>query len=407
MKTAAAHSLARAAIAAWTDSAAAVARGMPADAALRDWLRARRELGSRDRRFIGEALFSRWRWHGWVARASLSDPCALALAYLLDAAQPHPAATALIGTERPVPEPAGAVAVEQKAAMFTAWAGTEVALPHLVPSWFIDAVDPSIDRPRLLASFQERPPTWLRMPDRTREPALKLLAENKAVVREDHRLHGAYALAAPLAAPLLDALAALGVQVQDWSSQCVGAACAPQPGERWLDACAGAGGKTLQLAESLQQRGGIVATDLRADALARLRERAARASLQHIETRPASQPLPRHHFDGILLDAPCSGTGTWNRNPDARWRTTPAQLEAAARTQRDLLATCAPALKPNGRLLFAVCSITQVETSHTSPTPLSPAPPTCPHGQPLRQGTLLLPADGPGIGMYFSTLKYV
>jgi 16S rRNA (cytosine967-C5)-methyltransferase len=155
-------------------------------------------------------------------------------------------------------------------------------------------------------------------------------------------------------------------ELQDIGSQAVGALCAPQPGEVWWDTCAGEGGKTLHLADQMQGRGQVFASDKAEWRLAKLRQRAARAGVQNYQTAvwAGTAPLPFNvKFDGILVDAPCSGVGTWQRNPHARWTCRPQDVHELAQLQLQLLTHAAAALKPGGRLFYAVCTLTRAETS--------------------------------------------
>ena len=158
-------------------------------------------------------------------------------------------------------------------------------------------------------------------------------------------------------------------ELQDVTSQAVGALCAPRPGESWWDACAGEGGKALDLADRMQNRGVIWATD-RADwRLQRLRLRAARAerfNLRWALWDGGGKPPTTLKFDGVLVDAPCSGLGTWQRNPHARWTTTPDDVAELAVLQTQLLHHAAAAVKPGGRLFYAVCTLTREETTEVA-----------------------------------------
>jgi 16S rRNA (cytosine967-C5)-methyltransferase len=145
----------------------------------------------------------------------------------------------------------------------------------------------------------------------------------------------------------------------------VALACDPKPGQTWWDACAGEGGKALHLADLMENRGLIWATDRSPRRLERLRERFARAERFNVRTAhwdDAARRPTRVAFDGILVDAPCSGVGTWQRNPHARWTCSPADVAELAAVQRRLLDQVAPALKPGGRLVYAVCTLTRSET---------------------------------------------
>jgi 16S rRNA (cytosine967-C5)-methyltransferase len=146
----------------------------------------------------------------------------------------------------------------------------------------------------------------------------------------------------------------------------VGHACVPQPGETWWDACAGEGGKLLHLADLMRNKGLIWASDRSARRLEVLKKRAARASVfnfRAVTWNGGPQPPMKTRFDGILVDAPCSGVGTWQRHPHARWTVSPGDVRELAAVQRQLLDRVAGSLKPGGRLVYSVCTLTRSETT--------------------------------------------
>lgn len=155
------------------------------------------------------------------------------------------------------------------------------------------------------------------------------------------------------------------IEIQDEGSQLIALACNAQPGIQMLDYCAGGGGKTLALAAAMKIKGRIVAMDLEANRLAKARERFRRAKVSDIiEARPLSDEKNRkwlrrqkQSFDSVLVDVPCSGTGTWRRNPDMRWRTYGPSLEELLPVQQDILEKVAGTVKPGGRLVYATCSL--------------------------------------------------
>ena len=149
--------------------------------------------------------------------------------------------------------------------------------------------------------------------------------------------------------------------MQDLGSQLLLETLGLGPGGRWLDACAGAGGKTLQLARLVGPTGTVVAHDIRRAALDELGVRAARARLGNV--RPTLQPPGAGDFDGVLVDAPCSGSGTWRRSPHLKWTTTPALVTERAALQTQLLANFAPCVRRGGRLIYATCSLSPEENS--------------------------------------------
>ncbi|MCC7465107.1 MAG: class I SAM-dependent methyltransferase [Saprospiraceae bacterium] len=150
-------------------------------------------------------------------------------------------------------------------------------------------------------------------------------------------------------------------EVQDFSSQKVAPLLAPEPGMRVVDACAGGGGKTLHIAAMMQNKGSIIALDTHAWKLDELRKRARRAGASNIDTRPieSKKTIKRlyNSADRLLLDVPCSGLGVLRRNPDAKWKLQPDQIELLRKTQQDILQSYAPITKPGGRMVYATCSI--------------------------------------------------
>jgi 16S rRNA (cytosine967-C5)-methyltransferase len=150
-------------------------------------------------------------------------------------------------------------------------------------------------------------------------------------------------------------------EVQDFSSQQVATALAPEPGMRVVDACAGGGGKTLHLAALMQNKGSLIALDTHAWKLNELRLRARRAGATNIDTRPIEnrKTIKRLYntADRLLLDVPCSGLGVLRRNPDAKWKLTPESIDNLRVTQQEILSEYSPIVKPGGKLVYATCSI--------------------------------------------------
>ena len=151
------------------------------------------------------------------------------------------------------------------------------------------------------------------------------------------------------------------IEVQDEGSQLVALLTDVRPGQQVADFCAGAGGKALAMAARMGGKGRVVACDVSEGRLIRARERIKRAGLDNIEPRLLSDERDRWvgrqkgKFDRVLIDAPCSGTGAWRRNPDARWR--PTDLAALVDLQARLLDSAGRLVKPGGRLIYATCSL--------------------------------------------------
>ncbi len=155
------------------------------------------------------------------------------------------------------------------------------------------------------------------------------------------------------------------IEIQDEGSQLIALACDVKPGMQVLDYCAGGGGKTLALASAMRIKGRIVAMDLEAGRLAKAKTRFKRAKVSDIiETRPLSDEKSRkwlrrqkQSFDVVLADVPCSGTGTWRRNPDTRWRNYGPDVADLIAVQADILERVAGVVKVGGRLVYATCSL--------------------------------------------------
>jgi 16S rRNA (cytosine967-C5)-methyltransferase len=153
------------------------------------------------------------------------------------------------------------------------------------------------------------------------------------------------------------------IEVQDEGSQLVALLVDARPGMRVADFCAGAGGKTLAIAAQMQNRGKIAACDVLEGRIERAAVRFARAGVHNVERKALSserdQWVKRHAgtFDRVLIDAPCTGTGTWRRNPDAKWKLKPEDVAELGEIQRSILYSAWRLVKPGGRLIYATCSL--------------------------------------------------
>jgi 16S rRNA (cytosine967-C5)-methyltransferase len=178
-----------------------------------------------------------------------------------------------------------------------------------------------------------------------------------------------------------------GIEVQDEGSQLAALLSAAKPGEQVIDLCAGAGGKTLALAAMMQGKGRLIATDHDKRQLAPIHERLSRAGVHNADIRtPKGEDDPLSDIyasaDLVLIDAPCTGTGTWRRNPDAKWRMRPGALEVRLKDQVEVLDRAAALVKPGGRIAYITCSVLPQENSeqirrfisrHSDFTVVSPA----------------------------------
>lgn len=157
------------------------------------------------------------------------------------------------------------------------------------------------------------------------------------------------------------------IEIQDLASQIVSRIANPQPGETWWDTCCGEGGKTLHLCHLMKNKGQVMATDKVMWRLNKLKMRAARSKVfnYHIKQWDGlhnRNPGGAKRYDGILIDAPCSGIGTWQRNPDGRWRSSQESVMEMSKTQYQLIKKVWNSLKPGGKLVYSVCTMTSAET---------------------------------------------
>lgn len=320
--------------------AAARGRGAPADRIFSEWFRTRRFAGSGDRRAVREMVYAAIRACGEVPETGR--------AAMLLLARRDPVLAALFDGSRHAPEPILPGEAAAEAGFAPEWAERKLRASGL------DDAD--------LAALLERAPLDIRI--NTLKAALADLPEAGAPTIAPHAVR----FAPGTAVEQWPAYQAGAVEVQDAGSQLACAAVGAGPGEAVVDLCAGAGGKTLALAAAMDNRGTILACDADRSRLSRLDPRAARAGATIIETRliDGGRELTglhdwRDRADAVLVDAPCSGTGTWRRNPEARWRLDPRELERLTALQARLLDVGAELVKPGGRLVHVVCSLIDAE----------------------------------------------
>jgi 16S rRNA (cytosine967-C5)-methyltransferase len=234
-----------------------------------------------------------------------------------------------------------------------------------VPDWLKTEMDES--PAAWLQQLQREPALWIRPKQGLETRVVPTLGKCAPAAVENPEIKtNAYRYTGITDLYRTDEFQAGEFEIQDLASQLVGHAAAPKPGETWWDACAGEGGKTMHLSDLMQNKGLIWASDRSLRRLAKLKERAARAKAFNFRAAQweGTAKLPtKTKFDGILVDAPCSGIGTWQRNPHARWTTSPKDVHELAAVQQQLLENVAGSLKPGGRLVYAVCTLARAETT--------------------------------------------
>ena len=298
-----------------------------------------RAFGSRDRRLYRELIYTTLRYLPWVEPLLETDAEA-AVRLVASVAADTPATRAFRAEYAAAVPPPGDKA-------------------ELLPAWFREHC-PEIFNGDELETQLRRAPLWLRLQTDLGGRAA-VLAEFEARGwrwQASTLLPEAIQIQDEVDVTQTDAWKAGRIEVQDLGSQLVLETIGIHRGERWLDACAGAGGKSLQLARLLGPEGLVDAYDIRAAALDELALRARRADIRTI--RITHEP-PAGAYAGVLVDAPCSGSGTWRRSPHLKWTTTPALVEARAALQLRLLTQFSHCVKPGGNLVYATCSLSHRE----------------------------------------------
>lgn len=322
--------------------AAARAQGAPADRILSDWFRASRFAGSKDRREIRELVYRAIRACGPIPLTGRSA--------MLRLAETDPALLLLFDGSG-----YGPAAIEE---------GELVAESGVAPAWLAERLAASGVSGAEAEALLERAPLDIRVNALKADRAALELPEPGQPLPTAQGLRLPHGTAVEQWPAYVEGL----IEVQDAGSQLACQAVGAGPGETVIDLCAGAGGKTLALAATMANRGTLIAADTDRARLSRLGPRAERAGALVAETvlldpgRELEALVPWHgQADAVLVDAPCSGTGTWRRNPEARWRLTPEALDRLTALQARLLDLAERLVRPGGRLVYVVCSLLDEE----------------------------------------------
>jgi len=350
------------------------ARHRPAALALADWGKASRYAGSGDRSAVGNLVYDVLRRRGSIAaRMGASTPRALVLgaagrALGLDAAQIAGAADGSRHALAPLTD-------GERAALERTEPLRDGEMLADIPAWIIPALRQALGDglPAEAAALSERAPVDIRVNTlkTTRENVLAELASLGPVAT--HYAPNGLRFAAPEGAgrtPNVEAEPAHGkgwFEVQDQGSQIAALLADARPGHEVLDLCAGAGGKTLALAAAMKGKGRIIAHDSDKTRLRPIFERLTRSGAKNVEILAAGDAETlsdmTERFDRVVIDAPCTGSGTWRRRPDAKWRLKPRNIEQRQSEQRDVLAAATPLVKPGGRLVYITCSLLPAENT--------------------------------------------
>lgn len=313
--------------------------GAAADTLIARYFKDRRYAGSKDRRAVRELVYAAIRRSG--------DRPASGRSALLGLAEQQPDLLAAFNGSPHAPRPIDA--------------HEERAAENPIPAWLMTRFDPLVGQDEWSALL-ERAPLDVRVN--------RLKADRSAVAgiipdAVPTRLSPiGLRLPAGLSVEDTDAWRSGRIEVQDEGSQLLALAAEAQAGMTVVDLCAGAGGKTLALAAEMANRGRLIASDTDRGRLSKLRPRLERAGVTIVDPRLLDPGRERDALsdlrgraDLVLVDAPCSGSGTWRRNPETRWRLTPERLARLVALQAQLIGLAAELVRPGGTLVYAVCSL--------------------------------------------------
>ncbi|CAM2834565.1 RsmB/NOP family class I SAM-dependent RNA methyltransferase [Rariglobus hedericola] len=359
---------------------------------LQQLLAREKRFGSRDRRLYRELLYTALRHLPWIdARLATDTPDDAIRATAWLAADT--AATRAFRAHWTAGWPEVPATVAERARHLSADPAA------LLPAWFAEHCPAAFQSPAFDA-LHTRAPLWIRLQTDDATPVLAEFEARGWSVQPAPVLSTALEVLAEADLTTTDAYARGLIEIQDLGSQLLLARLSPAPAGHWLDACAGAGGKTLQLARLLGTSGKVDAHDIRASALDELGTRAARARIANIRILSAA---PSGTYDGVLIDAPCSGTGTWRRAPHLKWCTTPQTITNSATVQRQLLERYAPLVSAGGQLVYATCSLSRQENEDVITAFLAAHP----EFTAAAPASMLLPSDYNTDGYFVAPLRRV
>jgi 16S rRNA (cytosine967-C5)-methyltransferase len=340
---------------------------MPADRALRNYFAENRQCGSKDRRFIGNCLYALYRWYGWIGSVipetrpdepiDCPDFCkAVALAFWLEGDDSNSVYLNTLeksGLDLPPTESE----LDAQAGIISGIIGSDISVSNLVPSWFKAELSA-----RDYEALQSRPPVWIRIRKDYIQEVVGDLKNNDVEFTQHAKVRTAVSITKRANLAAFKTFRAGYFEIQDLASQCLAYACIGGQGESWLDICAGAGGKSLALADQMNNNGLIVASDKRTEVLKEAKRRARKAHVKIIRIESLDSVYKnKRSFDGVLVDSPCSCSGTWRRNPEARWIAGRDVSEKAAKTQLGILQKSCSKVKAGGVLVYTTCSMSPVE----------------------------------------------
>ena len=333
--------------------------GTPFLAELRRTMARHRGLGARDRRIYRELVFSWLRFRSWYERVRRDDE--RAAVDLLAALASDTPDMASWQADLGVP---GGLSFrpwsEMEARLGELFPGHSFVLRDLMPGWF-EFHCPALFEPGEVLVQMRRPPFWLRAQRGTAAELVRELTIANIPASVEPALPGAVRVTEHVDLDQHPLVVSSQAEIQDIGSQTLVLMVAPEENSRWLDFCAGAGGKTLQLSTAVGPRGRVTAHDIRRDALMETKRRVNRAGFRNVTIEPVLPDPGLAFFDGVLVDVPCSVSGTWRRHPFLCHQTTLAVINKYVHDQLRLLERASLCVVFGGRLAYSTCSLSQHE----------------------------------------------
>ena len=334
----------------------------PVDNVLKGIFRSNKKYGSRDRRYISNSIFGYYRWLGWLKQLKIEEPnLHLLLGYLLDENKVDdfvefwakdcglaPSIFSKLVSKQ-------GLGLQQKSEIMSGLVpNTDISLlnPKQFPeNWNINTIE----------CFQQRPHLWIRFVENVSQSFLAFLSDRNI----EYRLSETNSLSLEIMSPVnLNESTDFRqgkLEIQDVTSQLVGIICQPAAGETWWDVCAGSGGKSLHLASLMKGKGTVYSTEVSSHYFKELLKRSNRnylyKNIEPLKWDGITRPNFDRKIDGVLIDAPCSSSGTWRRSPWLRWKTTSELILHYSNLQYEILSRVAAWVSKGTPVVYATCSI--------------------------------------------------
>ncbi len=344
-------------------------KNRPVSLALKDWGQANRFAGSKDRAAIGNLVYDAMRKrssHQFSMQSETGRALALSVIVRDWGIELKELETAF-ASDNFAPDP---ISPEEKKLLLskTPLKNAPAHIQANIPEWLMASFEKSFGKnwPEQAKAQSDRPPLDMRVnilkssSDKVQKSLKRFSPQPMDIATNGLRIVPGVGAERIANISADEAYKKGWVEIQDQGSQIVSALSNAKPGEQVLDFCAGGGGKTLALASMMENKGQIFAHDSDRNRLAPIFDRLKRAGIRNVQVRSPQEGALDNlvgRMDKVVVDAPCTGTGTWRRHPDSRWRLSPAQLEKRVAEQAQILDEAKKFLRPGGELIYITCSV--------------------------------------------------